>query len=157
MQCVDMMRPLSLIIAMALLGGCSPSDSQSVNDQANDLIEWSRRNPPVSEGTWHAIGKLVCRPKRLDVCGSETCVARKLSDKSPIVIWEPTSGRYQRCDPNGEGCDTYQPTITYSGSFMRATLPSNGLMFWLTASGEYREIANLATDTLIYRGTCGKS
>lgn len=29
-------------------------------------------------------------------------------------------------------------------------------MFWLTASGEYREIANMATDTYVYRGTCSK-
>lgn len=157
MQCIAMKCAFILIISTAILGGCSAGDSQSVEDQASDLIEWSRRNPPVSEGTWRGIGKMVCRPERLDVCGSKACLGREIDGKPPVVIsWEPGSGEYQRCDPKGGGCDTYQPTITYSGSFMHAALPTNGLMFWLTASGEYREIANMATDTYVYRGTCSK-
>lgn len=150
-----MIRTPILTIVAAMLGGCSAGDNPSVEDQANDLIEWSRRNPPVSEATWRGVEKLVCRPERLDVCGNEACFARKIDDKPPVVIsWKPAAGEYQRCDPKGGGCDTYQPTISYSGSFMHAALPSNGLMFWLTASGEYREIANMRTDTYVYRGHC---
>lgn len=155
MQCMAMIRAL-ILITTVILGGCSSGDRQSPDDVAKDLIEWSRANRPVSADTWRSVEKMICRPERLDVCGSKTCVGRELGGKTPVVIWEPTSGRYQRCDPNGGGCDTYQPVISFSGSFMRATLPSNGLMFWLTASGEYREIANLATDTYVYRGKCSK-
>jgi hypothetical protein len=151
-----MTRKLILAIA-AMLGSCSAGDSQSLDDQANDLIDWSRRNPPVSEATWRGVGKLVCRPELLDVCGSKACLARKLDGKPPVIIsWNPGSGEYQRCDPKGGGCDTYQPSISYAGSFMHAALPSNGIMFWLTASGEYREIANMRTDTYVYRGKCSR-
>ncbi len=157
MQCTVMTRALLLAIAAAMLANCSAGDSQSLDDQANDLIDWSRRNPPVSEATWRGVEKLVCRPERLDICGSKACLARKIDGKPPVAIsWRPASGEYQRCDPKGGGCDTYQPTISYSGSFMQAALPSNGLMFWLTASGEYREIANRLTDTYVYRGKCSR-
>lgn len=155
MHYIAMMRTPILTIVVAMLASCSAGDSQSLDDQANDLIEWSRRNPPVSETTWRGVEKLVCRPEALDVCGSKACLAQKIDGKPPVVIsWKPGTGEYQRCDPKGGGCDAYQPTISYSGSFMHAALPSNGLMFWLTASGEYREIASLATDTYVYRGQC---
>lgn len=150
-----MMRASILIIFSTIMSGCSAGDSQSGGDKAAELMEWSRRNPWVSESTWRGIGKMVCRPERLDVCGSKACLAREIDGKPPVVIsWEPGSGEYQRCDPNGGECVTYRPTIAYSGAFMKAALPSNGLMFWLTASGEYREVANDATDTYVYRGTC---
>lgn len=152
-----MIRTPILTIVAAMLGGCSAGDNPSLDDQANDLIEWSKRNPPVSDSTWRGVEKLVCRPERLDVCGDKTCLAHKIDGKPPVVIsWKPATGEYQRCDPKGGGCDTYQATISYSGSFMHAALPSNGLMFWLTASGEYREIANRLTDTYVYRGKCSK-
>lgn len=142
--------PLALALA-----ACSASDTASLDDDAEDMIEWSRRNPPVSETTWGRVDQIVCTPKRLDVCSSKGCIARDLDGKPPIIVrWRPVSGEYQRCDPKAGGCDSYKPVISYSGSFMRAALPANGLMFSLTASGEYREIATLATDTLIYQGSC---
>ena len=147
MQCVAMRRPFLLAVAAVMAGSCSAGDSQSPEDRADDLLEWSQRNPPVSDATWRGVEKLICRPELLDVCSSKVCVPHRIAGKPPVVIsWKPGSGEYQRCDPKGGGCDTYKPTITYSGSFMHAALPSNGLMFWLTASGEYREIANMAED-----------
>ena len=121
------------------------------------MLAWSRLNPPVSEATWNGIDQVVCTPKRLDVCTCKGCTARDLNGKPPIIVrWAPISGEYERCDPNFGSCDKYTPVISYSGSFMRAALPTNGLMFSLTASDEYREIATLATDTLIYQGSCQK-
>lgn len=157
MHCVAMTRALILASVVAFLGACSAGNSSTLDDQANELIEWSRNNPPVSEATWRGIGKMVCKPERLDVCGSDACLPRGIDGKPPVIVsWKPLNGEYKRCDPQRGSCDTYQPTISYSGSFMQAALPSNGLMFWLTASGEYREIANLATDTYVYRGKCSK-
>jgi hypothetical protein len=144
-----------LIPLVMMISACSPNDHTALDESAEDMGEWSQRNPPVSETTWSRVDQVVCTAKRLDVCSSKGCTARDLNGKPPIIVrWLPTSGEYQRCDPNVGGCDSYTPVITYSGSFMRAALPANGLMFSLTASGEYREIATLATDTLIYQGSC---
>lgn len=157
MQCAAMKPTLAFAVVVTILGGCSDGENQALDDQARDMIEWSRRNPPVSEATWRGVQKLVCRPELLDVCDSKGCRSRNVDGNPPVIIsWKPASGEYQRCDPKGAGCDTYQPTISYSGSFMLAGLPSNGVMFWLTASGEYREVANLATDTYVYRGNCSR-
>ena len=146
----------TFILAVAsVLSGCSGEASQTLDDQANDLLNWSKRNPAVSVSTWRGTSKLVCRPKRLDVCDGEKCIPRMIEGKPPVIIqWKPQSREYLRCDPQGSDCNTYRPTISYSGSFMQAALPENGVMFWLTASGEYREIANMWTNTYVYRGEC---
>jgi hypothetical protein len=148
-------RPIAAVAVTAFLMACSAGNSQSSDAQALDLIEWSKRNPPVTEDTWRGVSKLLCKPTLLDVCDDSECRSQKIGSEVPVVVtWQPDTGEYRRCNSTGQDCDTYQPQVSYSGSFANVVLPANGLMFRVTASGEYREIANLMTDTLVYRGQC---
>lgn len=142
------LKVFTVFAALTSLAGCSDA-----GEDVTDMIAWSKRNPPVSAATWQGVDKLVCTPKLLDVCGDKDCRAIDISTKPPIrLMWEPSTGRYQRCDD--KGCDPYMPQVAYSGSFANVAVPESGTIFRLTASGEYREIANLRTDTFIYRGQC---
>lgn len=145
----------AIALAISVTGGCSDTDGSDRDAKASDMIAWSQRNPPVSAETWRGVGRLVCKPTKLDVCDNMECRPIDISAKAPItVLWEPNAGRYQRCDD--AGCDSYQPHVSYNGSYAEVSLPENATMLRLTASGEYREITNLHTDTLIYRGQCTK-
>ena len=56
----------AVALVIGISGGCSDSD-----DNAMELIKWSQRNPPVSADTWRGVGRLTCKPTKLDVCNNE--------------------------------------------------------------------------------------
>lgn len=155
-----MMRSATLAILLAAISGCGMSKGQSANDQAAEMIEWMQRNPPVSQATWRGIAKLECRPQFLDVCGGRSCKSKQFDaggNQAPVLLrWLPAEQTFQRCDPDGASCDTYNPVVSYSGSFANIVAPENAMMFRLTASGEYREVVSLGNDTYVYRGQCSK-
>lgn len=156
-----MMRGALLIAMLAALSGCGMGKGQSADDQAAEIVEWMQRNPPVSKATWRGISKLVCKPRRLDVCDNRSCRSKQFGDGGqpiPVLLqWYPSEGEFQRCDADGGSCDTYHPAVSYSGSFANIVAPENALMFRLTASGEYREIASLGNETYVYRGQCTRA
>ena len=146
---------IAAVAMSTILAACSGGDGPSSDDQARDLVEWSKRNPPVSEDTWRGVSRLLCKPTLLDVCDDKECRSQKFASEVPVVVtWQPATGEYRRCDSTGQDCDTYRSQVSYSGSFANVSLPENGSMFWVTASGQYREIANRVTDTFVYRGQC---
>lgn len=127
-------------------------------EPAEDLVEWSRANPPVSAQTWATVDELQCVPHSLDVCSQHDCQPKIIDQEPPvIVVWNPSTGEYRRCDRTGGNCDTYQSETHYSGSFANVVVPAHASVFRITASGEYREIANLLRTTLIYRGQCTRA
>lgn len=150
-----MKRAPLILVAMIALGGCSAGNSQPLEDQMRDMIEWSRRNPDVSEATWRDVRRLVCKPELVDVCDRQECRNRKFTSDVPVVLsWSPSNGEYKRCDPKTRECHTYHPEVSYGGPFANIVMPENAVIFRLTASGEYREIANLVNETYVYRGKC---
>lgn len=138
-----------------LLGGCSDPENTPMDADLVDLIKWSELNPPVSEDTWRGVKRVVCKPAMLDVCNNETCRSIDVPDDPPITVtWYPAEGLISRCDR--QNCDEYKPQMSYSGSFANVAAPANAMIFRVTASGEYREILNLARDTWVYRGQCAR-
>lgn len=153
-EAVARLFPLQWLFCLGAVGlaGCSNSNS-SADARAGQLIEWSKRNPEVSPATWRATEKLECKPKLLDVCNDGGCRGIDTTKNPPITLtWYPNKGSYKRCD--GKSCGTYKPLVSYSGSFANVVMPENAIVFRLTASGEYREVLHLATDTYVYSGTC---
>lgn len=146
------MRIIPLALGAALLASCQVSTDQE--DKASELIEFGLRNPPVSPRTWAGVSKLACTPTKLDVCDEAECRSVKVdANKPPFTVnWYPADAKFERCDKNG--CDVHQAPVSYGGSFASINLPARDHIFRVTASGEYREIANLLNDTYVYRGKC---
>lgn len=146
-----------LPLLMPLLWSCERAPDAEPSRSVEAATRWSKANPTVTEETWRGVISLVCTPSLVDVCDNEQCRSRRFKGDHPVVVrWLPQKGEYQRCDAKGHGCDAYRTEVHFSGSFANVSVPESALIFRVTGSGEYREIANLATETFVYRGQCKK-
>lgn len=102
----------------------------------------------ASAETWRGVPQLVCKPTRMDICGADGCETERPTIE---VRWEP-EGAYQRCD--AKGCDSYPPTVSYSGIWTEISLPENGNLTKIASDGSYLEVATLNDVAVIYRGQC---
>lgn len=137
--------------------GCEKASSTDPSRSVDSMLQWSKTNPTVTEETWRGVSRLSCTPTLVDVCDNDRCLSRKFSGDHPVVVnWFPQKGEYQRCDAKGQGCNSYRPQVHYSGSFANLTVPESAVVFRVTASGEYREVASMMTETYVYRGRCSK-
>lgn len=132
------------VIVLALLASCDKEEDLTVylpKPGTTGFVD-------VSADTWKGIAALTCKPTRVEACGREGCKEGK-----PVVEvrWEP-SGTYQRCDTNG--CDSYQPKVSYSGIWANIAIPESGMMARITADGQYMEVATINDTALVYHGQC---
>lgn len=135
------------ILAAFAIAGCDSGGG--ADEQVAEMVEWSERNPPVSEDTWAGVRALTCRPQKMEVCGNEGC---KPQDAKVWLEFAPKAGIVSRCDSGG--CDDYTAEVSYSGSWATITIPGRASFAKITASGEYIEVASLMQEVLIYRGKC---
>lgn len=139
-----------MLISTALLVACSPAPTSDINEQANDLLELARENPvDVSDATWRGKGTLMCRPATKNICTQRGC------ESGPAEVWSkvtPSSGDYRRCDR--KGCDAYRTEVTHSGIWTTLARPENSLLFKVTASGRYVEVASTGDTVIVYHGAC---
>jgi hypothetical protein len=138
------------VLALAVVGGCNQRDSGSFETQGDNLVEWSQRNPYVSEQTWAGVQSLKCEVKSAKRCGPKDCVSFK---PTTFVRWHPADKKYERCG-GSQPCDVYTPEVSYSGAFANIAFPQNGFMARLTASGEFVEVLTQMDAVLVYHGQC---
>jgi hypothetical protein len=119
------------------------ADPQAADLERLSSLTWA------SDETWNHIERAVCDPSALDVCTLEDC-----SPQEPNVqlIWRPMSDMFERC--TATGCDTYQPTKSYSGVYTNLAFEGRSLLFKIASDGQFSEVAALGDTVLVYRGTC---
>lgn len=139
-------KAILVSLAFGFSAGCSDQDQTPTGV---DPAQWLNENPLANEKTWANVSELICKPTVMDICGPKEC---KQSDPKTFVVWKPSVDEYQRCDDTG--CDTYTPSVAYSGSFTNIALPNNGLLFKVSTDRHYVEVATLMDATIIYRGKC---
>lgn len=143
-------RMLCALVGNALLVACSPTPTDDINDQANDLTALYRDNPgDVSPATWRDRGTLTCVPKTKNICKPSGCGTGPVNVRLEVT---PSTGAYRRCGP--DGCDQYTAGVSHSGIWTTLALPEKSLMLRLTGSGRFMEVAAIGDTVLVYHGAC---
>jgi len=144
------------ITLAALIAGCSDANDSATPNIEDRAVEMLALNPAKVAAMMQSSDFLTCVPTVLDICGNDSCSPTSIGSKPPVKIkLRLKTGDYHRCGADG-GCDVYSAVVSESGAYAIAALPENRSMLWLTSDGSYREIANLHTDTFVYRGKCKK-
>lgn len=104
---------------------------------------------PALPMTWQRVRSLICKPVVMDFCTPKSCEPRK---PMAFQVWHPNTGKYDRCDD--DGCSTFDGEVTYSGSYANVTFSGRSLLFKVSSSNKFIEIATLGNSTLVYRGQC---
>lgn len=132
------------------MAGCNDRATGSFETQGENLIEWSQRNPYVTEQTWAGVKSLKCEATMAKRCGPNDCKSFK---PSTFVRWRPAEKRYERCGGN-QPCDVYDAQIAYSGAWANIAVPDSGFMARMTASGQFVEVLTQMDAVLVYHGQC---
>lgn len=139
--------------AALLCSSCDERKTGSFEEQGENLLEWSRANPYVSDKTWAGVESLTCQVTAAKRCGPADCKPFK---PTTFVRWHPASKQYERCG-GGSACDSYTAQVSYSGAYANIAMPDRSIMARLTASGQFMEILTQMDAVLIYHGQCRAS
>jgi hypothetical protein len=149
---------LALLILPFTFAACDQvKHTGAFNDRTGEqLLQWSKANPPVSASTWAHVSKLTCRATSGSICGPAGCKGGLLAKLDMWSVWLPNEGRYQRCGGTG-ACDDYAVKTDYSGSYANVSFPGRAMFAKVTASGEFVEVVSQMDMVIVYHGKCLKT
>ena len=129
-----------VVSALLLTGGSSDQPSSPMTHDVIKTLDTAR--PIVS-------GPMECKFTSSQICSEVQCQKGALAIS---VSWNPESGEYRRCDKNG--CDSYQPKVSTSGTYNVLSFPENGMMAKISERGDILEVASLMTTAFVKHGQC---
>jgi hypothetical protein len=138
-----------------LLVGCDQSKhTGAFNDRTGEeLLQWSKANPPVSAATWAKVSTITCHATSGSVCGPAGCKSGLPAKFDMRSVWLPNAGKYRRCGGTA-ACDDYAVNTDYSGAYANVSFPGRAMFAKVTASGEFVEVLSQMDMVIVYHGKC---